>query len=308
MKALRLSGSAESPALIATEIPALKPERGEVAVRVYAAGVTPTEVIWYPTTHTKDGGPRTGAVPAHEFCGEISAIGEGVSGWEVGREVYGMNDWFADGALAEYCITRPEWIAPKPRSLSHAEAASVPIGVLTAWQGLLDRAHLRTGERVLIHGGAGAVGVYAIQLARRCETHVMTTVSSRDFEFVRELGADEVIDYRAQRFEDAVREVDVVFDAVGGDTLRRSWGVLNRNGRLVTIAASSEATRDEREKAAFFIVEPNREQLTEIAGLLNARELRAVVDRVVPFSQAADAYAGTVERRGRGKLVAAVAG
>jgi NADPH:quinone reductase-like Zn-dependent oxidoreductase len=297
MKSWRFTDSAQNPQLIETEAPQPKPGRGEVLVRVYAAGVTPTEVVWYPTSHTKNGEKRTGAVPSHEFSGEIA---------ETGEEIYGMNDWFADGALAEYCVTQPDWIAPKPRRLSHAEAASVPIGALTAWQGLFDRAKLQPGERVLIHGGAGAVGIFAIQLARLRGAYVIVTVSARNSEFVMGLGANEAIDYKAARFEDKAREIDVVFDAVGGDTLRRSWGVLKENGRLVTIAADSDTAADERTKRAFFIVEPNRQQLLEIGKLLEAGDLRPVVDTVLPFSQALTAYTGNVEKKGRGKLVVAV--
>ncbi len=186
----------------------------------------------------------------------------------VGREVYGMNDWFSDGAMAEYCLTQPSWVAPKPSSLSHAEAASVPIGALTAWQGLFERAKLEAGERVLVHGGAGAVGVFAIQLAHWRGAHVVATASSRNVDFVSRLGADQVIDYSAVRFEEKAREMDVVFDTVGGETLRRSWGVLKQGGRMVTIAADGEETTEDRVKQAFFIVEPNQKQLIKIGELL----------------------------------------
>jgi NADPH:quinone reductase-like Zn-dependent oxidoreductase len=307
MRAMHFGDSPHDAALIEKEIPQPTPGEGEVLVRVIAAGVTPTEIFWYPTWHTKSGDRRTGAVPSHEFSGEIAEAGDGKSGFSVGQEVYGINDWFAEGALAEYCVTNAQWIAPKPRSLSHEEAASVPIGALTAWQGLFDRAKLQAGEHVLVHGGAGAVGVFAIQLARSRGAHVVTTVSARNAEFVKELGANQVIDYKAVPFENEVRDLDVVFDTVGGDTLRRSWSVLRTGGRLVTIAAEGEATRDERTKAAFFIVEPKREQLVEIGKLLDAGDLRAIVDTVVPFSGASDAFQGTAKRQGRGKLVVAVA-
>src|SRR5262249_37779609 len=155
---------------------------------------------------------------------------------------------------------------------------------------------LDTGERVLIHGGAGSVGIFALQLARLRGAHVITTVSADDFEFVRELGADEVLDYKTSRFEETVRDIDVVFDGVGGDTLARSWGTLKPNGRLVTVAADSEGTSDERSKKAFFIVEPRHDQLIQVGRLIDAGDLRTVVDRVLPFSKASDAYAGMVER------------
>jgi NADPH:quinone reductase-like Zn-dependent oxidoreductase len=277
-------------------------------IQVRAAGVTPTELIWYPTTHTKSGTARIRAIPGHEFSGVIAAIGKDVHGFKVGDEVYGMNDWFANGATAEFCITRPENIARKPASLSHEAAASVPIGALTAWQGLIDRAKLAAGERILIHGGAGAVGLYAVQMAHNLAAHVITTVSSQDIDFVKRLGADEAIDYKASRFEKEVRDVDVVFDAVGGDTLKRSWGVLRPGGRMITIAADGEGTTDQRVKDAFFIVEPNQVQLIEIAKRLDAGHLRVFVKTTVPLSEASAAYSGALTHKsGYGKIVIAVA-
>ena len=229
--------------------------------------------------------------------------------FEIGDEVYGMNDWFSDGATAEFCITLPQNIARKPTTLSHEAAASVPIGALTAWQGLIDRAKLEPGERVLIHGGAGAVGLYAVQLAQLRGAHVITTVSTQDIDFVKRLGADEAIDYKASRFEKEIRDVDVVFDAVGGDTLERSWGVLKPSGRLVTIAADSEGTADQRVKDAFFIVEPNQKQLVEIAKQLDAGQLKAFVKDTVPLNEASEAYRGAVTHKGgHGKIVIPVSG
>jgi NADPH:quinone reductase-like Zn-dependent oxidoreductase len=153
--------------------------------------------------------------------------------------------------MAEYCIAQPNSVAPKPRRLTHVEAASVPIGALTAWQGLFDRARLRPGEHVLVHGGAGAVGIFAIQLARFRGARITAPASARNLEFVTGLGAEQVIDYRAVRFEENISGMDVVFDTVGGETLQRSWGVLKPGGRMITIAADSETTTDNRVKQAF---------------------------------------------------------
>ena len=292
MKAMQVSPSDQGPLLTLADLPEPEPASGEILVRVHAAGVTPTELIWYPTTHTKSGTTRLRAVPGHEFSGIIRAIGKDVQGFQVGDAVYGMNDWFADGATAEFCITLPRNIARKPATLSHEVAASVPIGALTSWQGLADRAKLEPGERALIHGGAGAVGLYAVQLAHIRGARVITTVSTRDIDFVKELGADEAIDYKACRFEKEVRDVDVIFDAVGGETLERSWGVLRPGGRMITIAADSEGTTDQRVKDAFLIVEPNQEQLVEIARQLDAGQLRAFVKTTVPLNEASAAYSG----------------
>ena len=218
-----------------------------------------------------------------------------------------MNDWFSDGAMAEYCLTQPASIAKKPGRLTHVEAASVPIGALTAWQGLFDRARLRAGERLLVHGGAGGVGIFAIQLARSVGARVTATASTRNLAFVSQLGAEQVIDHRAVRFEERVRDLDVVFDTVGGETLQRSWGLLGPGGRIITIASDSESATDPGVKAAFFIVEPNHDQLTRIGDLLEAGELKPVVDAVLPLRQASAAYTGEPGRRhGRGKLVVAV--
>ena len=307
MKSMRLIDRGQSPRLAEATGPRPEPKDGEVLVRVLAAGITPTELLWYPTTHTKDGAARSGAVPSHEFSGKVAEFGNAVTGLAQGEEVYGMNDWFDDGALAEYCITRPEWIAPKPGRLSHVEAASVPIGALTAWQGLLARAGLQHGERALIHGAAGAVGIFAVQLARLQGAYVIATAAARDVEFVKSLGAQEVLDYRARPFEEQVRDVDVVFDSVGGDTLRRSWGVLKPNGRMITIASTSESTNDKRVRDAFFIVAPDRQQLVEVGKLLDTGKLRTVVGTVIPLSQAAEAYSGSLQKKQRGKVVVSIA-
>src|SRR4029077_7997671 len=308
MKAMQVNKADQGPVLIPVELQKTEAGLGEILVHVHAAAVTPTELLWYPTTHTKSGTARTRAVPGHEFSGVITAIGKDVQDFEVGDEVYGMNDWYADGSTAEFCITLPKNIARKPATLSHEAAASVPIGALTSWQGLIDRARVERGERVLVHGGAGAVGLYAVQLAHRLGARVITTVSGRDMDFVKRLGADEAIDYKASRFEKEVRDVDIVFDAVGGDTLERSWGVLKPGGRMITIAADSESTADQRVKDAFFIVEPNQRQLVEIARQLDAGHLKAFVKAAVPWDEASPAYSGALKHKSAyGKIVVSIA-
>ena len=304
MKAMQLNTSNQEPLLIQAEVPQPQPGKGELLIRVQAAGVTPTELHWYPTTHTKSGEVRHNAIPGHEYSGVIAAIGEQAAGFVVGQSVYGMNDWFAEGATAEYCITQPQSIAPKPASLTHEVAATVPIGALTAWQALIDRAKVQRDDRVLVHGGAGSVGSFAVQLAKVQGAYAIATVSSDNLEFVTELGADEALDYEASRFEERVHDVDVVLDTVGGQTLARSWGVLKPGGKLITIAADSEGTTDPRIKDAFFIVEPNQRQLVEIAKLLDAGKLKTFVNAVVPFPQASAAYSGSAkQKRGHGKVV-----
>jgi NADPH:quinone reductase-like Zn-dependent oxidoreductase len=245
-----------------------------------------------PTWTTRAGKPRPfPIIPGHEFSGEVHALGSGVNDVAVGDAVFGVNDWFGDGAQAEFCVARSADVAPKPTSIDHVTAAVVPISALTAWQGLVERAKLTRGKRVLVHGAAGNVGLFAVQIAHGIGAHVIGTASGHNLEFARSLGADEVIDYRARSFEDAVTVVDVVFDTVGGDTLARSWGVLRLDGTMVTTAADAEHTREQRVKDAFFIVEPNLEQLTRISRMIDAGKLQVFVGAAFPLQEASQAYA-----------------
>jgi NADPH:quinone reductase-like Zn-dependent oxidoreductase len=304
MRAFQVGDSAANVPVSLTEVPVPNPAAGQVLIEIHAAGVIPTELLWYPTKHRENGEPRIHAIPAHEFSGTVAGIGDGAAGFAPGDEVYGMNNWFQDGATAEYCLTVPSGIAAKPRSLTHIEAATVPISALTAWQGLFDRAAIRPGERILVQGGGGAVGLFVVQLAHRHGAHVTATASGEDISFVQALGADEVIDYRTSRFEEGLDPVDVVFDTVGGSTRERSAAVLRRNGRMVSIAAEGDATTDPQARAAYFIVEPNSAQLTEIGRLLDEGQLKTFVKGVVPFNNARLAYTGAVPaKRKSGKLV-----
>ena len=303
MKALRLVRSTPQPLLVEEEMPRPEPHPGEVLVRVHAVAATPTEVHWYGTSHTADGEPRAAPVLGHEFSGEIAKCGEGVTEFVVGQDVFGMNSWFAEGALAEYCITRPEWIAQKPQALSHAEASTVPISALTAWQGLFDHGRLQPGQRVLIHGGTGAVGMFAVQFARMHGVHVISTVSANNIGFAKSLGVDEALDYRGTPFEERVSDIDLVLDTVGPALVRRSWQVLKATGRLVTVAVESKWASDDRIRGAFFIFEQDKAQLVAVARLFEAGKLRPALDTVVPVSAATEAYSGATMKRRPGKLV-----
>lgn len=299
MKAIRVHGPTGPEAFVYEDAPRPSPKEGEVLVRVHATAVTPTELDWPPTWHTSTGQPRALPILSHEFSGVIAAVGHGVTDLAEGAAVYGLNDWLEDGAQAEYVVARATDLALKPRSIDHTEAAVVPISGLTAWQALFDRANLAAGQRVLIHGGAGGVGSFAVQLARWRGAQVITTVSAHNANFVRELGADEVIDYKAARFEEAVRDVDAVLDTVGGETLQRSRSVLKPGGKLISVATTSKTTE------YFFYVEPNRAQLSEIARLIDDGKIRAIVDSVFPLDRAREAY----ERKpARGKIALRVVG
>ncbi|HXP11238.1 MAG TPA: NADP-dependent oxidoreductase [Acidobacteriaceae bacterium] len=305
---MQLYQAPEGVSLHLSRVPKPTPGKEEVLIQVHAAGVTPTELVWYPTAHTKAGAERKNAIPGHEFSGTIVAFGEDVTGLTLGQSVYGMNDWFAEGATAEFCLTVPTSIAPKPATLTHAEAATIPIGALTAWQGLFDHARLQPKERILIHGGAGAVGIFAVQLAHRHGAHVIATASTPTLDLVKQLGADEVIDYKTSRFQDLVRDIDVVFDTVGGETRDLSLPILKPEGRMITIAADAESSTDPRVKESFFIVEPNQKQLKEITKRLETGSLKTFVNAAVPLDDAAAAYAKTIPQKlGYGKVVITLA-
>jgi NADPH:quinone reductase-like Zn-dependent oxidoreductase len=306
MNAVQLNSRGGPEALAYGPAAVPRPGAGEILVRVRAAPVTPTELLWVSTWTTRAGEPRPfPIIPGHEFSGEVRGVAPGVNDVAVGEAVFGMNDWFVDGAQAEFCVARSVDVAPKPKSVDHETAAVVPISALTAWQGLAERAKLARGERVLIHGAAGGVGLFAVQLAHGIGAYVIATASARNLEFARGLGADEVIDHRAKRFEDVVRDLDVVFDTVGGETLERSWDVLKPGGRLVTIATSSGSSQDPRTREAFLFVQANRAQLAEIARRIDAGQLRPVVDAVFPLAQARQAYE---HKPVRGKAVLVVDG
>lgn len=306
MRAIRLHHVGGSEALLYEAAPKPIPKDNQVLVRVYATAITPTEFAWYPTFHTPDGANRQfPIILGHEFSGGVDAIGPECMGLQVGDPVFGLNDWFINGAQADYCLTVPANIAPKPATLDHTQAAVVPISALTAWQGLIDRAQLSEGQRVLVHGAAGGVGSFAVQVARHKKAHVLATASAANADFVMALGADEVIDYQSISFESVVRDVDVVFDTVGGDTRDRSWGILKKGGHLVTIAADAERSSQARVRDAFFIVEPKRVQLIEISRLIDAGVIRPIVGAVFAMEDFRQAYE---QKPVHGKHVLRIAG
>ncbi len=304
MKAAYLEKQAGPEALVWGEISRPEPTKGEVLIQVHATAITPTELQWFPTFNLPSKEPRPfPIVLSHEFSGVVESVGPNVNGVTVGEEVFGINDWFANGAQAEYCVVAASALARKPASLDHAQSAVVPISALTAWQGLFEKLKLERGQRILIQGAAGAVGTFAVQLAHWRGTYVIATASAANLDFVRGLGADEVIDYKATRFEDIAHGVDAVFDAVGGETLDRSWGVLKAGGRLVTVASTSESTLESRARDAFMLVRADGLQLAEIAKMIDAGSLRVFVGEIFPLSQARQAYARARGTATRGKIV-----
>lgn len=305
MKAIRIHSYGNGDTLRYEDAPVPEPGAGDVRIRVHAAAVNPVD--WkiregYLSTFLEYSMPLT---LGWDVSGVVDALGDGVSSLAVGDAVYSRPDIARNGAYAEYVVVRASEVATKPSSLSHVEAAAVPLAALTAWQGLFDHAKLGKGERVLIHAGAGGVGSFAVQFAKWAGAHVIATASSGNEVLVRELGADEFVDYRSQRFEEVLDQVDVVFDTIGGDTQERSHSLLGAGGRLFSIVASPDVDKLTASGATGgnFMVQPSRDQLGQIGKLIDEGHVRVLIDSVFPLSDVRAAHDKSQTGRAKGKIV-----
>jgi NADPH:quinone reductase-like Zn-dependent oxidoreductase len=308
MKAVRLHRRGGYEELVFEDAPNPSLTPGDALVRVIASSLTPTELTWTETYSNCDGSERLPTIPGHEFSGIVDGLSEGASGVTIGEEVFALASFCRNGSAAEYVAVRAADLAPKPKTLTHSEAAAVPLSALTVWQAFFDHADIGAGKRVLIHAAAGGVGTFAVQIAHWCGAYTIGTASAKNRDFVLSLGADEVIDYHETRFEDVVSNIDLVLDTMGGETRERSWQVLNSTGILIALNApisESDAARGRRGK--FFIVEPNREQLGKIAGLIDSGIIKPVIAGTTPLSRAREAFQLAVEGHTRGKLILEVA-
>jgi len=305
MKAVRIHQYGGPEVLSLDDAAQPEPGKGQVLVRIHAAGVNPAD--WkIREGQFKDFMPlQFPAILGFDFAGEVVAPGPGASGFKQGDPVYGT----AMGCYAEFVAARMEEVALKPTSMSYVEAASVPVAGQTAWQALFDVGGLSAGKRVLIHGASGGVGSFAVQLARARGVFVIGTGSEQNQKYLRELGVDEPIDYRKTKFEDVVRDVDVVFDTQGGETQQRSWQVLKKGGVLVSIVQppSEEEAAKHGAKGVFLGRQPSTEQLQEIAKLADAGKFKTRVDTVLPLSEARRAHELSQSGHARGKIVLTVA-
>src|SRR5690242_11228086 len=289
-------------------VPVPTPGPGEVLVKVHAAGVGPWDG-WIRGGKSVLPQPLPLTLGA-DLSGEIETVGPESTGLQVGDQVYGVTNPSFIGAYAEYAVASAAMIARKPASLSYIEASSVPVIAVTAWQGLFDQGQLTAGQTVLIHGAAGNVGAYAVQFARHAGIRSIATAATDDLAFVRELGADTVIDFRTERFEDAARDVDAVLDLVGGETQNRSFQVLRRGGKLISAVSqpNQELAKTYGVHASFFLVKVSTRYLTELADLIDRGILRTHVGTVLPLADAREAHYTLEGQRPRtkGKIVIAV--
>ncbi|MFE3162460.1 NADP-dependent oxidoreductase [Streptomyces sp. NPDC059224] len=261
----------------------------DVIVRVHAAGFTPGELDWPATWVDRAGRDRTPSVPGHELSGVVVELGYGTTGLSVGQRVFGLADWARNGSLAEYAAVEARNLAPLPADIDHSLAAALPISGLTAWQGLFDHGRLTTGQTVLVHGAAGGVGSIAVQLAREVGARVIGTGRASDRDRALALGVDTFLDLQNEKLED-VGEADVVFDVIGGDILDRSATLVRAGGALVSIAMPPKV-RPRDGRAVFFVVEPDRARLIDLATRLRDGRLKPVVGAVRPLAEAPAAFA-----------------
>jgi NADPH:quinone reductase-like Zn-dependent oxidoreductase len=275
--------------LTLSDIPHPHAADNDVIVRVYAAGFTPGELDWPSTWTDRAGRDRAPSVPGHELAGVVSELGYGTTGLTVGQRVFGLADWTRDGSLAEYTAVEARNLAPLPADVDYTTGAAMPISGLTAWQGLFEHAGLRTGQSVLIHGAAGGVGSIAVQLARELGARVIGTGRAADREAALGLGADAFVDLQADRLEE-VGEVDVVLDVIGGEILDRSAALVRAGGTLVTITGPPKA-RPADGRAIFFVVEPDRLRLADLAQRVRSGRLQPVIGSVRPLAEVPAAFA-----------------
>ncbi|MBV8576205.1 MAG: NADP-dependent oxidoreductase [Acetobacteraceae bacterium] len=274
-----------------------QPSINDVVVQVHASGFVPTELAWPSTWTDRLGRDRTPSIPGHELAGVILALGYGTTGLSIGQRVLGLTDWYRDGTLAEYTAVEARNLAPLPGDVDFKVGASLPISGLTAWQGLFEHGRLQTGQSVLAHGAAGAVGSMVTQLAREAGAYVIGTGRTVDRQAVLDFGAKEFVDLDNDALDD-VGEVDLVLDVIGGDIGKRSAGLIRAGGTLVSVVGPSEA-RPADGRAVDFVVESDRAQLNEVVQRVRDGRLRTNIGNVSTLDDAVAAFNRTERRKGK---------
>jgi NADPH:quinone reductase-like Zn-dependent oxidoreductase len=313
MKAVRIHKFGGPRVLKYEDAPRPEPKEDELLIRVHAAGVNPADWQIRSGRRSKLKKPFS-LILGGDVSGVVEAVGTSVTGFQIGDAVFGVVHTQRGGAYAEYVTAPASDIAHKPRSLDHIQAAALPVAALTAWQALFDAGELSAGQKVLIHAAAGGVGHIAVQLAKWKGAYVIGTASGPNENFLRKIGVDEFINYRKTRFESVVQDVDVVLEsvnrdiaveAVPGETLERSWGVLKKNGVLVSICAtpSSETADAYGVRAKRVHMQPSAMQLTEIAKLVDAGHVKPIINTVLPLKEAREAHRLSQKGHTRGKIV-----
>jgi NADPH:quinone reductase-like Zn-dependent oxidoreductase len=306
MKAVRIHSFGSSAKLQLEDIAKPIPQAGEVLIRVQAASVNPVDY----KIRAGEFKPNELKMPltlGRDVSGVVEQVGPGVSEVDVGEAVYALLDQ-EHGGYADFVVTKIDGVAPKPGSLDHIHAAAVPLAALTAWQGLFDHGLLKAGELVLIHGAAGGVGHFAVQFAKSRGAKVIVTAAAEDRDMLLELGADEVIDYKHEAFDEKIRGVDLVLDLVAGDMQQRSWKCLKRGGRLISTLQHPSKTKAlfHHVKAEVYLTKPDRNQLAAISRLIDEGQVKVIVKRTLPLAEARLAHDYMEHEHVSGKVVLSV--
>ena len=307
MKAIVIHEYGGTEVLKYEDIPRSEPKDDQLLIRVIAAGVNPV-----------DGMIRSGMFKGNrafpiilggDVAGIVEKVGSKITKFKTGDPVFAYISLDNSGGYAQYALATEREAAPKPKALTYVEAAAVPIVAMTAWQALIDTAKLSAGQTVLIHGGSGGVGSFAIQIAKARGAKVIATASTANQDFLKQLGADVAIDYTKQKFEDVAKDVDVVLDSIGGDTLARSYGVVKKGGIIVSIVARPKESELEKHgiRGAALSVDPNSEELAAIGKLIDDKKIKVIVSQTFPLSEAMKAQEQVATGHTRGKIVLKVA-
>ena len=289
------------------EVPRPEPKEDETLVRVIASGVNPADPLTLSGKYAREFGTHLPLIPGYDIAGVVEKTGAKVTNLKAGDAVYGYPTF--GGGWAEY-VTVKQWeMAAKPKALNFAEAAAVPMGALTAWQALVDTAQLHPGQTILVHGGSGGVGSFAVQIAKARGARVIATASTANQDLLKQLGADVAIDYTKTRFEDVAKDADAVLDPIGKETLARSYGVVKKGGIVMSLVARPDPVELEKRgiRGAAISAHPDAEDLAEIARLIDAGKIKPVVTEVLPLSEAIAAQRQAETHHTRGKLVLRIA-
>ncbi len=301
MKAIQIKEYGDESVLNYTDVERPTPKADEILVNVKAAAVNPVD-LKIRNGRGKDFGMELPLILGADFAGTVEEVGNKIKKFKKGDAVYGK---ILIGCYAEYVIVKEDELGRKPDNLDFENSASIPMGALTAWQAIFDTAHLKSGQKILIHGASGGVGSMAVQLAKAKGAYVIGTASGTNMDFVKSLGADEFIDYTSTNFEDEVKDVDVVFDPIGGETHNRSYQVLKKDGFLVSLVQkpSEELVKKYHVKAEVMASKPNPKQLEEITELVEAGKIKTQVEKTFPLSEANKAQKLSEEGHVKGKIV-----
>jgi len=282
-----------------------EPKEDELLVKVVGAGVNSFDGVLRSGSYAKVLKMQLPWVPGYDIAGTVEKTGGKVTKFKPGDAIFAHITIASGGGYAEYAVAKEDQVAKKPATISLVEAGGVPSVALTAWQGLVDKANIQSGQTVLIHGGSGGVGTFAVQIAKSRGAKVIATASTANQDFLKELGVDVAIDYKTQKFEEIAKDVDVVFDGVGGDTLARSYAIVKKGGIVVSLVARLDQAQLEKFgiRGASVEVHPNGDELVQIGKLIDKKKIRVIVSQTFPLAEAAKAQAEADKGHTRGKIV-----